>query len=129
MVRTVDGVDGEEFKFKQVLVVRSDLKMSKGKTAVQVAHAALLAADEARRRWRRWWKGWIGEGQRKVVVKVPSLEELLRLKKEADLIGLPTSMVEDKGLTEVPPGTVTSIGIGPAPSGKVDAITGELPLL
>jgi len=129
MVRTVDGVDGEEFKFKQVLVVRSDLKMSKGKTAVQVAHASLLAADEARRRWRRWWKGWIGEGQRKVVVKVSSLEELLRLKKEADLIGLPTSMVEDKGLTEVPPGTVTSIGIGPAPSGKVDAITGELPLL
>ena len=129
MVRTVDGVDGEEFKFKQVLVVRSDLKMSKGKTAVQVAHAALLAADEARRRWRRWWKGWIGEGQRKVVVKVSSLEKLLRLKKEADLIGLPTSMVEDKGLTEVPPGTVTSIGIGPAPSGKVDAITGELPLL
>ncbi|MBS7658040.1 MAG: peptidyl-tRNA hydrolase Pth2 [Candidatus Bathyarchaeia archaeon] len=117
------------FKYKQVIVVRSDLKMSKGKIAVQVAHAAVSAAEKARNMNEKEWQEWIQEGQKKVVVKVKSLEELLKLMKESEKAGLPTVLIEDKGLTEIPPGTITCLGIGPALSEKIDKITGNLPLL
>ncbi|MDH5771296.1 MAG: peptidyl-tRNA hydrolase, partial [Candidatus Bathyarchaeota archaeon] len=45
-----------EFKYKQVIVLRVDLKMSKGKIAAQAGHAAVSAAEEARKRCREWWK-------------------------------------------------------------------------
>jgi PTH2 family peptidyl-tRNA hydrolase len=118
-----------EFKYKQVIVLRADLQMSKGKIAVQVAHAAVSAAEEARKKFTEWWRAWLKEGQRKIVVKVKSLEELLTLEQEAKDASLPHTLIEDRGLTEIPPGTVTCLGIGPAPAAKVDKITGELPLL
>ena len=45
-----------EFDFKQVIVIRSDLGMGKGKIAVQVAHAAVLASERARKYKSEWWK-------------------------------------------------------------------------
>ncbi len=117
------------FHYKQVIVFRADLKMSKGKIAAQAGHAAVSAAEEARKNHREWFKAWIDEGQCKVVVKVKSEKELLDLEKQAKEMGLPCALIVDRGLTEIPPGTITCLGIGPAPSEKVDKITGKLPLL
>ncbi len=119
----------EVFQFKQCIVTRTDLGMSKGKLAVQVAHAAVSASEEARRRHFEWWKKWIEEGQMKVVLRVTSLDELLQLRDLALRESLPFALIEDRGLTEVPPGSVTCLGIGPAPNGMVDKITRSLPLL
>lgn len=117
------------FNYKQAIAVRTDLAMTKGKTAVQVAHAAVTASEETRKKRKAWWKAWIGEGQCKVTVKATSEIELLELKKRARSLGLPTALIEDRGLTEIPPGTITCLGIGPAPAELVDRVTGRLPLL
>ncbi len=119
----------EEFKYKQVVVVRTDLKMGKGKLAVQVGHAAVSAAEEARKKRPEWWDAWLREGQCKVAVKVKRLAELLELEREARQMKLPHSLITDRGLTQLPPNTVTCLGIGPAPSTQIDQITGKLPLL
>lgn len=116
------------FKYKQVIAVRSDLKMSVGKTAVQVAHAALSAAEAAKSN-REWRERWMAEGQCKVTVKVNSEEELRELKRKAESLRLPVALIEDMGLTELPPSTVTCLGIGPGPSELIDSLTGNLPLL
>jgi len=114
---------------KQTVVVRSDLKMGKGKMAAQVAHASLSAAEEAMRRREEWYDEWKEGGQRKVVLKVQSEGELHEVFKKAKAAKLPASLIEDKGLTQLEPGTVTCVGVGPGPDEAVDAITGKLKLL
>ena len=106
-----------------MIVARSDINMSKGKTAVQVAHASVMAAECARSEHRNWWREWLKEGQCKIVVKAGSESELFKIEEEAKASNLPTGLVQDKGLTEVPPGTYTCLGIGPAPKELIDQIT------
>ena len=118
----------ERLGFKQVLVVRLDLEMGRGKAAVQCAHAAVSAAEEARNHEHNWWKFWMDEGQLKVAVKVPDLDSLLDLERKGRAKGIPLHLVRDKGLTQVPPGTVTCLGLGPAPAEVVDSLTGNLAL-
>ncbi|MDG6989083.1 MAG: peptidyl-tRNA hydrolase [Nitrososphaerota archaeon] len=113
---------------KQVIVVRSDLKMGKGKIAAQVAHASLSAAEMAQRK-PAWYEVWKEEGQAKVVLRTQSEAELRELFQRARRAGLPAALVEDRGLTQVEPGTVTCLGIGPGPDGEIDEITGNLRLL
>jgi len=119
----------EQFQYKQVIVFRSDLKLSKGKTAAQAGHAAVSAAEEARKHHRKWWDEWAREGQCKIAVKVKGEKELLELERQADELDLPFALVVDRGLTEVPPNTVTCLGIGPGPADRVDRLTGRLKLL
>lgn len=119
----------QEFVYKQALVIRLDLKIGRGKIAVQCAHAAVSAAEEARIHFPQWWKGWLGEGQRKIALKVPDLETLLHLENSARRNHLPVYLIRDRGLTQLPPDTVTCVGIGPAPSNLVDNLTGDLSLL
>ena len=114
---------------KQAIVVRTDLKMGKGKLAAQVAHASLAAAEAAQKKEPGWYRGWKEEGQAKIVLKVGSYDELEELFKKARSSGLPASMIEDRGLTQVDPGTVTCLGLGPAPDSEIDGITGKLRLL
>jgi len=118
-----------EFRYKQVIVMRSDLKMGKGKIAAQAGHASVSAAEEARKRFQIWWKAWLDEGQCKIAVKVKSEEELLKLEEMAEKSRLPYALISDRGLTQLPPGTITCLAIGPAPSHEVDKITGKLALL
>lgn len=114
---------------KLAVVVRDDLKLSKGKLAVQVGHAAVSCALKARRATPGWFRAWMAEGQRKVVLRVAGLEDLRSLEAQARKLGLVTELVSDAGLTEVPPGTVTCLGLGPAPEGVVDRVTGNLGLV
>lgn len=111
---------------KQVIVVRDDLKLSRGKLAVQAAHAAIIGYLKSDSSLRR---RWLDEGQKKVVLKVKNLEELLGIKHKAESLGLTTGIVQDAGLTEIPPGTITAVVIGPDEERKIDKVTGNLPLL
>lgn len=119
----------EVMDYKLVIAVRDDLKMSAGKIAVQVAHAAVECVLETKRLKPRWFMEWKRSNSKKVVVKVKDEEALVDLKKRAEEQGLIAILITDAGLTEVPPGTKTAIGIGPAPSSYVDKLTGSLPLL
>jgi PTH2 family peptidyl-tRNA hydrolase len=118
-----------EFKYKMVIAVRKDLKLSQGKMAAQVAHAAVNCAFASKKSTPKWFKKWYDEGQKKVVVKVQSKEELFELKMRAEGMGMMTSLITDAGLTEVPPGTTTCLGVGPAPEEIVDKVTGGLGLM
>jgi PTH2 family peptidyl-tRNA hydrolase len=118
-----------EFEYKQVLVFRKDLKMSKGKIAAQAGHAAISAAQDAYVHHKKWWEAWLYEGQRKIAVKVLGEKELGELEEAADEIGLPHALIVDRGLTQVPEGTITCLGIGPAPAEMIDRLTAKLPLL
>tara|TARA_Y100000310_G_scaffold318114_1_gene371786 strand:+ start:761 stop:1090 length:330 start_codon:yes stop_codon:yes gene_type:complete len=108
---------------KQAIIVNKGVKMSLGKTAAQVAHASLgafLRADKGdSQEWRR-------SGQKKVVVLGEGLEEL---QKDADRLGIPNFLVSDAGLTELEPGTVTALGLGPLDEETIDKVSGELSLL
>ena len=118
-----------EFKYKQVIAVRTDLKMSPGKLAVQVAHGSVAAAELVRQRRQEWYKAWLRERQKKVVVRVPDDKGLHQLCNQARELGVPCELVQDAGLTELPPGTTTVLAIGPAPNEIIDKVTGDLPLL
>ncbi len=114
---------------KQVIVVRSDMKMSRGKTCAQVAHASLGSAEVAQEKHKDWYREWKKEGQKKVVVKAGDENELRELHEAAKALGLPCFLVQDAGLTELEPGTTTALGVGPAPNELVDKVTGQLKLL
>ena len=115
--------------YKMVIVVREDIDMSAGKIAVQVAHAAVECVLETKRVKPRWFRKWKEGNSKKVVVKVKDEDALIDLKKKAEEMGIVASLIADAGLTEVPPGTITVLGIGPAPSSYIDKLTGCLPLL
>ena len=106
--------------------MRMDLKLSPGKLAVQVAHAAVSAADWADKKDLEKWKEG---GQKKVVLKAADLRELFELKEKARREGLPTALITDAGRTEIAPGTITVLGIGPADEEKMDRVTGHLKML
>ena len=113
---------------KQVIVVRTDLDMGKGKIAAQVGHACVLGAAHVRKSNPEWFTQWWG-GQEKIVVKVSSQKELEEIKQGAIELGLPWSEVTDAGHTQIAPGTLTCISLGPAPEEKIDKVTSELKLL
>jgi PTH2 family peptidyl-tRNA hydrolase len=118
-----------QFEYKQVLVFRTDLQMGKGKIAAQAGHAAISAAQDAYVHHKKWWDAWLYEGQKKVAVKVQTEKELCDLEEAAEDFGLPHALIVDRGLTQIPEGTITCLGIGPAPSAMIDRLTGELKLL
>lgn len=111
---------------KQCVVVRDDLRLSTGKLAVQVAHASIMAMELASKEIVKQWKD---EGMRKIALRGRDEEHLFRLKAEAEDLGIPAAIVRDAGLTEIPPGTVTALGLGPAPDELMDRVTGRLSLL
>ena len=113
---------------KMVLLLRGELRLTAGKAAVQAAHAAVMLVERLRGKDPRL-AAWLAEGQMKVALEVETLAELEAIQRRAHGAGIPTVWVEDAGFTEVPPGTRTCLGLGPASAHEIDPITGDLPLL
>lgn len=126
---------------KQVIVIRRDLKMRRGKEIAQGSHAsgmflvrsvqqelkgeitsAAQSLDETAR-------VWLTSSLRKVTVQAHSEEQLLELHAAAEARGLRVHLIRDSGRTEfngVP--TLTALAIGPDLADRIDEITGDLPL-
>ncbi len=113
---------------KQVIVVRTDIRMGKGKIAAQVAHASLEAYKKALKERPEWVRAWEAEGAKKVVLKVSSEADLLALYERAKR-EVPAALIRDAGYTQVEPGTITCAGFGPAPDEIMDRLFGHLKLL
>lgn len=125
---------------KQVIVMRKDLNMRKGKMVAQGSHASLgavLMIQEYTRNnvpgtkaWLDPYHDWLGSSFKKICVGVNSGAELLEVYRRAEEAGLPVKLITDAGHTEfngVP--TLTCLAIGPSDSAEIDKITGGLTLL
>lgn len=110
-------------ELKQVILIRNDLGMSKGKIAAQAAHAAVEATLKSDKgivsKWRQM-------GMKKITLRVDSKEELFKYLQEAKDFNLTTGLITDAGKTEIAPGTPTCLAIGPDDENKIDQITGLL---
>ena len=111
---------------KQAILIRTNLKMGKGKIASQCAHASVGAYLKAKKYNK---DRWIKEGMKKVVLKVSNEKELKDLQKIAKKEKLACDLIRDAGLTQIEPGTTTALGIGPAEDNEIDKITRKLKLL
>ena len=111
---------------KQAIILRTDLKMGKGKLVSQGGHASIAAVRRAR---EEDVDAWESEGMKKVVLKVSSEKELLKVFEDARKARLPAAIIKDAGLTQIEPGSPTAVGIGPADDYEIDKITGKLKLL
>lgn len=118
-----------DFVYKMVIVAREDLKLSPGKLAAQVAHAAVACSLETKKTNPRWFTKWQIEGAKKAIVRVDNEKDFYPLKEKAERLKIATCLIEDAGHTEIPAGTKTVLGVGPAPESLIDQVTGELPLL
>ncbi|MFH1586565.1 MAG: peptidyl-tRNA hydrolase Pth2 [Candidatus Diapherotrites archaeon] len=114
--------------FKQIIIVRTDLKMSPGKTSAQVAHASVSALEKALKKEPGWVEEWRNSGQEKVVLKVSSKKELFEWFEKLKKL-FPAALIKDAGRTQIAPGEATCVGVGPAPEPEIDKFTSELKLL
>lgn len=111
---------------KQVILVRQDLKMPKGKLSAQTAHASVSALLKSHKDDIEKWKN---EGMKKVILKVKDKDELLQYKRKCEDSGLITALIEDAGKTFFKNPEITCLGIGPDKEEKIDKITGKLKML
>lgn len=111
---------------KQVIIMRGDLPISRGKIAAQACHASLGSYKKADKRTIQKWEK---EGGKKVVVKVGDLKELYEYYEIVKATDMPYFLVRDAGHTELPQSTITCLGIGPEEDEKIDKITKDLKLL
>ncbi|CUA68193.1 putative peptidyl-tRNA hydrolase 2 [Rhizoctonia solani] len=114
---------------KLVLVVRTDLGMTKGKIAAQCGHATLAcykALSSANPALLRHWERF---GQPKIALKCDSEEELLLLQATAQSLSLCARSIQDAGRTQIAAGSRTVLGVGPGPASLINQVTGKLKLL
>ena len=127
-------------RIKQVILIRKDLKMRRGKEIAQGSHASnaflveriragiglggrvLVALDKAE-------QAWIAEGMAKVCLQVASEEQLVDCHQKALALGLDSHLIRDSGRTEFGGNpTLTACAIGPDDADKIDQVTGDLQL-
>ena len=112
--------------YKQVILVREDLKLPKGKLAAQSSHASVDATLKSDKKIVELWRK---EGGKKIVLKVKDEKELLKYKQLAEDFGLKTALITDAGHTVLEPGTITCLGIGPDEEEKIDKVSGKLKMV
>ena len=115
-----------KMEYKQVILVRQDLNLPKGKLAAQSAHASVEAVMKSDKRVIDEWKK---SGAKKIILKVADQKELFKYKEMAEDNGLKTALITDAGHTVVEPGTITCLGIGPDLEEKIDKVTGKLKMV
>ena len=123
---------------KQIIVIRRDLKMRRGKEIAQGAHAAMGVLlrdmrlnDDGTVTLGLWpeARAWLESSFTKVTVKVNSEEELLAVRDKAQAAGVPCMLITDAGRTEFHgEPTRTALAVGPATSEQLAPITGDLKL-
>jgi peptidyl-tRNA hydrolase len=111
---------------KQIIVVNRSLSLPKGKLAAQAAHAAVGAFVAASAHAQ---EAWLRVGMPKIVVYAADADALVLLEARARDQQIPACLVHDAGRTVIPAGTITCLGLGPAPTDALDPLTGELPLV
>jgi PTH2 family peptidyl-tRNA hydrolase len=122
-------VGGSPFEYKMCIVLRLDLGMSTGKLIAQACHAAVGASELGKKENHKAWRRWRDEGAKKVALEVESLEEIEELAEKANELDIVNILIQDAGHTEVPPGTVTALGLGPDRTDLLDKVTGSLHLI
>ncbi|MFW6285790.1 MAG: peptidyl-tRNA hydrolase Pth2 [Nanoarchaeota archaeon] len=110
-------------ELKQVILIRKDLKLSKGKSAAQASHASVESVLKSDKNMISKWRM---QGMKKIVLSVNDEKELFKYLQEAKDFNLITSLIKDAGRTEVKPGTPTCIAIGPDNEDKINVITEKL---
>lgn len=113
-------------ELKQVILVRDDLKLPKGKMGAQCAHASVEAVLKSDKDKVRDWHDF---GQKKVVLKVADERELIKYFQKAKDSGLTASLITDAGKTVIAPGTKTAVAIGPDDEEEIDKLTGQLKMM
>jgi peptidyl-tRNA hydrolase, PTH2 family len=116
-------------EIKQVILVRNDLDMGKGKMAAQCCHASVMSYLEAVRANKELVNEWLQEGQKKIVLKVPDDKVIKKLYEAFKFKKIPCALVNDAGLTQLPSGTITTLGVGPWKKTDIDFFTSALKLL
>jgi peptidyl-tRNA hydrolase, PTH2 family len=116
---------------KMVIVMRTDLNMRKGKMCAQAAHAAVMATTKLGvTKEKAVIIEWLKDGQKKIVIGVPSFEDLEDLRVKAWQSGISFTVVTDAGHTEFHgKPTVTCMALGPDTDENLDPVTGDLKLL
>jgi len=127
-------------RIKQVILIRKDLKMRRGKEIAQGSHAAMLfmlgrlRMDPGRDgqfllHLSEVERFWIEQGMAKVCLQVDSEQELLARHGQARALGLVSHLVRDSGRTEFGGvATYTACAIGPEKASRIDAVTADLAL-
>lgn len=122
-------------EIKQVIVMRKDLKMRRGKEIAQGSHATMafitrqLVGGNSVVNLSPEARSWMAEYFTKVCLQVESEQELLDIYNKAKESGLEVHLITDAGLTEfagVP--TKTCLAIGPNDAIEINKITGHLKL-
>lgn len=109
--------------YKQVILIRGDLKLPAGKAAAQSAHASVESVMNSDKKKVADWRK---EGAKKIVLKVKDEKELLKYLQLAKDAGLITALITDAGKTVIAPGTRTCVGIGPDLEDEIDSVTKDL---
>lgn len=129
------------YDVKQVIILRKDLNMRKGKMVAQGAHASMAVllnegsthpdtTHQFMISMTPDMQEWIEGSFAKICVSVDSEEDLLLMYSKAGNAGLPCSLIKDAGFTEFDgKETFTAVAIGPAQATEIDKITGNLKLL
>ena len=115
-------------EMKQVIIVRTDLGMQRGKIAAQAAHAAIQAMLKTKEKFPDYVDAWLDSGMPKVVLKVTSLKEMMSLFQKMKKT-LPCAVIADAGKSQIKAGTKTCFGCGPVVASEIDPFIKDLKLL
>ncbi len=124
-----DFLRGKSKEYKQIIIIRTDLNMGKGKIAAQASHASVSAYLLTNDKHPDVAREWINQGQKKVVLKVNAEDDLIRLFRKAKDEGIPSVIITDAGRTQIPSGSKTAVGIGPWDEQTLTRLFGDLKLL
>jgi peptidyl-tRNA hydrolase, PTH2 family len=113
---------------KQIIIVRKDLNITKGKIAAQVAHAAVSAYLKTLQKNPNACSSWLEAGQKKIVLKIDTKKELLELFESVKNI-FPCALIKDAAHTQLKEPDITCLGIGPIKEIEIDKFTSKYKLL